>query len=46
MAPFHLRLAWHERSDDDPAQQWFRGLFTELVPDRKSSKASRAAKPA
>jgi DNA-binding transcriptional LysR family regulator len=29
--PFHLRLAWHERASDDPAQQWFRKLIVETA---------------
>lgn len=41
--PFHLRLAWHERTNDDPAQQWFRKLIMESAepPGRKSARARR-----
>jgi DNA-binding transcriptional LysR family regulator len=26
LPPFVLRMAWHRQKNDDPAQQWFRGL--------------------
>jgi DNA-binding transcriptional LysR family regulator len=31
MPLFHLRLAWHERNDDDPAHLWFRRLILKSV---------------
>ena len=31
MPAFRLRLAWHEQTNDDPAQHWFRSLITETA---------------
>jgi TonB family protein len=31
MPSFHLRLAWHERNDGDPAHLWLRGLILKSV---------------
>src|SRR5262249_31393364 len=41
--PVHLGVAWHERTHDDPAQQWFRQLIMESAapPGRKSARERR-----
>jgi DNA-binding transcriptional LysR family regulator len=31
LATFALSQAWHERNDEDPAQQWFRGVVAEVA---------------
>ena len=45
VTPFHLRLVWHERSHQDPAQQWFRRLIVESA-QAQSHAPRRSRRPA
>jgi DNA-binding transcriptional LysR family regulator len=33
--PYDIKLYWHERFRDDPANRWLRGLFISLFAERQ-----------
>jgi DNA-binding transcriptional LysR family regulator len=42
--PYDIKMYWHERFRDDPANCWLRGLFTSLFAERQRAGMSASAR--